>query len=226
MKPQECTATKCNECGEMKAASEYDHNRKTRKCKQCEAKASRLRYLRNRERVLERGAKRRVEKAAEIKAVMAKWYKLNRDHVLDRCKTYNARPEIKARENQRQKLRFAANKDAILASRAAYYAANPDAKAKANEWLKQHYRDNKPVYAAKVRKRQAAKRSAVPIWADIKAIAKFYRLAAEMSSITGIKHHVDHIVPLQGRTVCGLHVECNLQVIPAKVNLSKAYKFG
>lgn len=224
MKAQECTATKCNECGEMKAATEYDQNRKTRKCKQCEAKASRLRYLRNREKVLERGARRRVEKADAIRVAMADWYKRNREHVLARCKKYNSRPEVQVRERLRQKFRFAAHKEVILASRAAYYMAHPAAKAKAIQWLRQHYRDNKPAYAAKVRKRQAIKLSAVPAWADQKAITKVYRLAAEMSAATGIKHHVDHIVPLQGRTVCGLHVEGNLQVIPATANWEKGFK--
>lgn len=42
---------------------------------------------------------------------------------------------------------------------------------------------------------------------------------------TGIRWHIDHIIPLKGKTVCGLHVWNNLRVIPASVNIAKKNKF-
>lgn len=221
MKAQECTTTKCNQCGEFKPRSEYDQNRKTRKCKQCEAKASHQRYLRNRVKVLKRGAERRIAKADEIKASMARWYVENRERVLARQKAYNARPERKELERERQAARYAAKREAIQAARTAYYQTNPKARERLQRYQEAYYHQNKDQFVARVAKRRAAKHRAVPLWADTKAIAKIYQSAAELTKATGIQHHVDHIVPLQGRTVCGLHVEYNLQVIPAIENRRK-----
>lgn len=70
-------------------------------------------------------------------------------------------------------------------------------------------------------KRRAAKKSAVPSWANSFFISECYHLARLRSKATGFPWHVDHIVPLQNKLVCGLHVEHNLQVIPGAVNQSK-----
>jgi hypothetical protein len=57
----------------------------------------------------------------------------------------------------------------------------------------------------------------IPLWADLEQIKEIYRNRPEGC-------HVDHIIPLRGKLVSGLHVENNLQYLPAKDNLSKGNK--
>lgn len=94
---------------------------------------------------------------------------------------------------------------------------------------KEKRRQTASIWAKNNRARRAAiwmayytaKRMAMPVWADRDAIADFYKLARSASSLTGIQHHVDHIIPLQGELVCGLHVHWNLQVLTASENTAK-----
>lgn len=72
--------------------------------------------------------------------------------------------------------------------------------------------------AASAADRRAMKIKATPAWADRKAILAFY-------SACPPGHHVDHIVPLKGRNVCGLHVLENLQYLPAVDNMRKSNHF-
>ena len=62
---------------------------------------------------------------------------------------------------------------------------------------------------------------ATPAWANHDRIRKVYIKAVEKTKATGVQYHVDHILPLRGKNVCGLHVENNLRVILAKENLAK-----
>ena len=67
-------------------------------------------------------------------------------------------------------------------------------------------------------KRRAIKLNATPTWANIRLIEEIYEACPE-------GHHVDHIAPLQGRNVCGLHVEYNLQHLLAIDNFVKSNRF-
>lgn len=115
-------------------------------------------------------------------------------------------------ENQERKRQYwarwsAANKDRIKTAFAI--------------WAK----SNRPRINAGVARWNAAKMQATPVWANETAIRKFYAEAARLTKETGIQHQVDHIVPLQGRTVRGLHWEGNLQVIPKLENISKKNRY-
>jgi 5-methylcytosine-specific restriction endonuclease McrA len=73
--------------------------------------------------------------------------------------------------------------------------------------------------------RRAGLDRATPQWVNRVSIASIYAECAHTSQRTGIPHEVDHIVPLRGRRVSGLHVPGNLRVIPAKDNRLKSNHF-
>jgi hypothetical protein len=78
------------------------------------------------------------------------------------------------------------------------------------------YKKSKPYkHAAHQGKRRSIKLLATPKWLTkdhLELIEMKYKLAAYMTEVTGIPHEVDHIIPLQGKKVCGLHVPWNLRV--------------
>lgn len=73
--------------------------------------------------------------------------------------------------------------------------------------------------------RLAAKLQRTPKWADKDKIAEFYEEAKRVTRETGIRHDVDHVVPLRGKHVSGLHVHTNLQVIPHIENVRKRNRY-
>lgn len=119
--------------------------------------------------------------------------------------------------------------------RADWRAANRSRELSVNaEWRKNNrdrfremvsdWNDRNPgARAAHCRERQARKRNATPKWLtreQRRHMKQFYILAAQANEPV----HVDHIVPLDGRLVCGLHVPWNLQLLGAIPNMQKGSK--
>lgn len=77
--------------------------------------------------------------------------------------------------------------------------------------------EGRGIKNASTNRRRANKLRATPSWADLEKIKEIY-----INCPPG--HHVDHVIPLQGKTVCGLHVENNLQYLTAEENLKKGNK--
>lgn len=95
------------------------------------------------------------------------------------------------------------------------------------QMARKEYEKNKHAYISRVAKRKAARLQATPSWLTEKQlndITNIYRVCSNVSKATGKVHHVDHIVPLQGENVCGLHVPWNLAILPASMNLAKSNK--
>jgi len=156
---------------------------------------SREEYQRNREKYLARNERRRKEHPEKVKAEKRK---------------YLDREDVKAAARKRSK---------------EWKEKNPEKKRQLDIAWRANNVDKKRSYQAF---RRAKVKQATPPWLtkEHKAqIALIYKEALRLTNETGVMYHVDHIVPLNGKKVSGLHVPWNLRAIPASDNHRKSNKF-
>ena len=164
--------------------------------------------------------------------------KANRDGLSSQCKKCHTKSVLRRRKENceavyaRRKEWYAANKERLRQKRRDWWATHPqteDQKQRAIErvakWAKENPERRKKIARewvnnnpgkvnANTRRRQTIKLNATPTWVDHEAIKQIYIRAAELTQQTGIRHEVDHIIPLRCKDRNGLHVPWNLQILP------------
>ena len=172
----------------------------------------------------------------KTKHLALEYWNENKDKINARRKEkyhtdYAFRESVKAKANQYRK----DNLDSVRESDRAYAANNKDAAKhrlekfmKENPGYKKLYREsNKGKVNTWNSKRRAAKIQRTVSWADSSRIEAIYDVCAFFNEVNGyVKYHVDHIIPLQGKIVSGLHVHNNLQILLSQDNLRKNNEFG
>jgi hypothetical protein len=204
----------CTECGETKLVSEFDTTGYIRAdgtpghkkyCQDCRRKSRKQRYSEDEEfrtTIAKYGTAFRKANPEVMAERGHRYYEANKQALSDKGKIY--------REE---------NREAIAERLALRRAAHPD---RFREWAKTDYDKNRGAYIFRARVRLRIEKEARPSWFDSGLVEAKYREARQRTLDTGIQHVVDHIVPLQGELVRGLHVQDNLRVITFQENAVKS----
>ena len=117
-----------------------------------------------------------------------------------------------------------ANKERVAKNDKAYAQKNPDKRTLARKkWVLENPGKDTAAKALNTQKRK--KRTPAWLTADNHwMLEQAYELAALRTKMFGFPWHVDHVIPLNGKNVSGLHTPYNLQVIPGVENLRKGNK--
>jgi 5-methylcytosine-specific restriction endonuclease McrA len=195
----------CSKCLKEKCTDEFYAGKKPGTlrafCKSCISEIGSKHYVANKERISARGAAWRVRNKEKI----SQHRKIYREKNKEKIKAYFSNL-------------YKENREEILARNASWAEKNPEKRAKiSSSWAK----NNPDRVNAKCAARRALKLLATPKWADKSEIEAIYKKAQELTIETGIRHEVDHIFPLKGDTVQGLHVQYNLQILPMSENRRK-----
>ena len=234
----------CRVCATDKPLELFQKDPRTKsgyagRCLSCASIYKRRHYEANREHVLAVNRAWRVSHPEAGIVIQKRYYEAHperraeasrawKERNIDRCKASRAihREKNKVATKVARQKRESENKEKYARLRLEYKLANPEAWRASQE---KHRLANLDRFAAKEQLRRAKKINATPAWLTPTQKAEmlgFYTESRAVTEQTGVEHEVDHIVPLRGRLVCGLHVPWNLQVITASQNASKGNRFS
>lgn len=220
---------RCTKCLHEKPVDEFYRQTRAKDgfrscCKPCMLAVNKRWADRNPARAIEIRDSWANKNKARRKLANASLYVRNKQRYSENAKRWReANPDI---HNANAAKWAANNADRKKQTNLRYRLQNADKlKVQINAWMKANpERVARSGYVRCARRRAAIMR-AVPVWRNEFFIEEIYDLARRRTKATGFKWHVDHIVPLQSALVCGLHVEHNLQVIPAIENHKKKNTF-
>ncbi len=190
-----------------------------------EAGKNKLYYTSNKEKVLEASKKYRSNNKVKISERKKKYAELNKEKIKEYKKQYH----VLNREKICKKVKdyIEANKEEVKSRAKIYREKTKDKKAEYDKIFSKENKDYRNMLKAQNRAKRLKR---IVEWDE--ELTEFvsqeaFDLCHRREKVTGVKWHVDHIIPLCGKNVSGLHVWNNLAVIPAAQNLSKnnSYSF-
>jgi hypothetical protein len=200
--------TKCKEC----INKEWNENKLLCLTQKRSAEQNRKYYLSRMDKETTENKEVRIADGKKRRLLNKERYNLNRNQ---------ARKERieKARECQRNY--YYKNNEKEKYKQSIYREKHAEQeRERAKAWRKEHPGECTEQSITK----HCRKINRTPAWADIEKIREIYKERTKLTKETGIIHHVDHIIPLKGKTVSGLHVHYNLRIITASENIRKHNK--
>jgi len=214
----------CRKCKEVKTLDGFSKDKSKKDGCQTKCKACKKEYdAEYRAANPDYQAEYRAENPEKVKEGKIKYRAANSEKIKEYSDEYRAANPEKIKDSNAKY--YAANSEKIKEYNAEYYAANFE---KIKDYCAEYYEANPEKFRARNSNRRAAKLEAIPSWLteeDWQAMDAINKEAKRIELETGTKMHVDHIHPLQGKLICGLHCPSNLQILTAAENCSKRNKF-
>lgn len=204
--PETSGSKKCGMCSQTKSLEEFYkdirglHGR-TARCCLCVNKINRQWNEKNKDRKQELSRVHYRDNREKRTSQIKEWSIKNRESINKRMKHLRA-------------IMPSDRKEKVLVKKKEYRIKSAD---KIKRYRKKYNKEKPWVSRQGAAKRRSAKIQRTPKWANLSAIKEFYKNCPK-------GFVVDHIIPLRGKTVSGLHVEYNLQYLTSEENSRKSNK--